>query len=132
VANLLSNAVKYSPAGGRVTIEIDQVEPQLAVLRVQDEGIGISLADRDRVFEWFARGENARQSQIRGTGIGLAGVKQIVELHGGSVSVESDVGSGSTFTLSLPLDPRARGRDDAPPLATSSPGSGLDAVTPRR
>jgi len=115
VANLLSNAVKYSPAGGRVIIEIDQPAEDLAVLRVRDEGIGIPPEDRKRVFEWFTRAENAKQTKIRGTGIGLAGVKQIIELHGGSVSVDSDVGMGSTFTLQLPLDPSGRGAAHARP-----------------
>jgi PAS domain S-box-containing protein len=105
VSNLLSNAVKYSPAGGRVqvTLERAQVEDTaLALLRIEDEGIGIAPDELTRIFDWFSRAENARQSGIPGTGIGLAGAREIVTQHGGSISVESTEGRGSTFTVSLP------------------------------
>lgn len=93
------------------------------MFRIQDDGIGIPEADQARVFEWFARGENAKQTKIPGTGIGLAGVKQIVEQHGGSISVESRPGHGSVFTVVLPTGRHAEprdsrlGRDRLPPRA---------------
>jgi signal transduction histidine kinase len=109
LANLLNNAVKYSPAGGEITLTVrpDTVagEPW-AVLMVRDQGIGIPAADLARIFERFQRARNA-EGQIRGTGIGLAAARQVVEQHGGQISVESQEGQGSTFTVRLPLVPAA-------------------------
>jgi signal transduction histidine kinase len=70
---------------------------------VSDRGIGIAEHDRERIFDWFARGGNA-ESMSRGIGIGLAGSRSIVEQHGGTLSVESELGAGSSFTIELPLD----------------------------
>lgn len=102
VENLVANAIKYSPEGGVVSIELDLEPPERAVLRVRDEGVGIPEADRERIFEWFTRGENVKGS-FKGSGIGLAGARQIVQQHGGTVDVQSEVGRGSVFTVSLPL-----------------------------
>lgn len=99
--NLLSNAVKYSPVGSKVRVTLAR-EDNRAVVRVIDRGVGIPDRDRDRVFEWFARGRNV-EGTVRGTGLGLAGVRQIVAQHGGTVTVESEEGVGSTFTVELPL-----------------------------
>lgn len=111
LANLLSNAVKYSPDGGPILVEVAATRvgngAAWAVLTVRDHGIGIPAADLPHVFERFRRGANA--GQIVGTGIGLAGAKQIVEQHGGTIAVVSDEGIGSAFTVRLPLDPDARG-----------------------
>jgi len=100
--NLLGNAVKYSPAGGTVTVRIAR-EGGWALLAVRDEGIGIPAADLPHVFERLRRGGNV--GGIGGTGIGLAGVKRIVEQHGGTIAVESEEGVGSVFTVRLPLAP---------------------------
>lgn len=111
VNSLLSNAIKYSPNGGTVRVDLDSVDDEggaWAVLRVGDEGIGVAEADRARVFEWYSRGENARRTAIQGSGIGLAGARDIVEQHRGSISVESEEGKGSVFTVRLPLSPRIR------------------------
>jgi signal transduction histidine kinase len=102
--NLLDNAVKYSPRGGavQVTIGVDGIANELmAVLRVIDCGEGIPPSDLPRIFERFHRGRNV--GRIPGTGIGLAGVQRIVELHNGTISADSQVGTGTTFTLRLPL-----------------------------
>lgn len=72
------------------------------LLRVTDEGIGIPAKDGAKVFDWFSRARNARRIGISGVGIGLAGVRNIVELHGETISVESVAGEGSTFTVRLP------------------------------
>jgi PAS domain S-box-containing protein len=121
--NLITNAVKYSPRGGVVRIAVgkenspesegvdvnsDDVEQvnggsKRAVVTVQDEGMGIPASDLPHVFEWYHRGANVRDT-IQGTGIGLAGAKQIVEQHGGSITAESREGQGATFTVLLPLD----------------------------
>lgn len=100
--NLLDNALKYSPRGGAIELTIG-VEDGIAVLAVRDVGEGIPAADLPFVFERFRRGRNV-DGRIPGSGIGLAGVKRILELHHGSISVESQVGQGSTFTVRLPLD----------------------------
>jgi PAS domain S-box-containing protein len=103
VSNLVSNAIKYSPQGGKVEIELEAAAREVAVLRIRDQGIGIPQADLQRVFEWFGRADNAARSKIAGTGVGLAATKQIIEQHGGVISVDSSVGRGSTFIIELPL-----------------------------
>src|SRR5262249_37818647 len=83
----------------------------VAEIRVSDPGVGIPEADLPRIFERFQRGSNVER--IPGTGIGLAGARQIVEQHGGTISVESDEGSGSTFTVHLPIEPARMDRSRA-------------------
>jgi signal transduction histidine kinase len=105
VGNLVSNAIKYSPEGGEVRITVAREECDgagWAVLTVQDQGVGIPQEDLPRIFERFYRASNVA-SQIAGTGIGLAGAKQLVELHGGSIEVHSVPERGSTFVVRLPL-----------------------------
>ncbi|MEO8285007.1 MAG: PAS domain S-box protein [Chloroflexota bacterium] len=115
--NLISNAVKYSPQGGVVKISIGyekgsftqetdeasdgQTEGGVAVLTVEDEGMGIPADDLPHVFELYRRGANVR-GVIGGTGVGLAGAQQLVEQHGGRITVASQEGVGSTFTVLLP------------------------------
>lgn len=98
--NLLSNAIRYSPTGSSVRLELREDDGQ-AVLSVSDEGIGIAAEERERIFEPFYRAPNAQS--ISGTGLGLNIVKECVTLHGGTISVTSAVGKGSTFTVRLPL-----------------------------
>jgi signal transduction histidine kinase/CheY-like chemotaxis protein len=100
VANLLANAIKYSPAGGEVVVSID-VNSESAVLTVRDEGLGIPATDLPHIFERFHRGSNVER--ISGTGIGLASAKDIVERHGGTISVTSVEGQGTTVAVHLPL-----------------------------
>jgi signal transduction histidine kinase len=99
--NLLDNAIKYSPRGGTVEVAISS-EVGFAVLRVTDRGEGIPSADLPHIFERFHRGGNV-EGRIPGTGIGLAGVHRIIELHAGTISVESQIGAGTRFTIRLPL-----------------------------
>jgi PAS domain S-box-containing protein len=103
--NLLGNAVKYSPQGGEIGVEV-AAEDGAAVLTVRDHGVGIPAADLPHVFERFWRAGNV-EGRIAGTGLGLAGAKDIVEQHGGTIAVESAEGRGSTFTVRLPLNPGA-------------------------
>ncbi|MFN8064610.1 MAG: HAMP domain-containing sensor histidine kinase, partial [Vicinamibacterales bacterium] len=98
-ANLIDNAVKYTPAGGRVQVDVDRVGDR-AVLRVKDNGIGIPGEELPRIWERLFRGDSSRTA--RGLGLGLSFVKAIVEAHGGTVDVASTPGSGATFTVSLP------------------------------
>jgi PAS domain S-box-containing protein len=100
LSNLLSNAIKYSPNGGLVQLTIDKHGESLR-FQVQDSGIGIPVTDQQHLFELFQRATNV--STIPGTGLGLAIVKQCVDLHGGDISVQSAVGEGTTFTVTLPM-----------------------------
>ncbi|MDG1203984.1 MAG: ATP-binding protein [Pseudomonadales bacterium] len=102
VDNLLDNAVKYTPAGGRVDVQLTAVAEQIC-LQVADTGIGIDNLAQQRIFERFYRVDKARSRDLGGTGLGLSIVKNIVEQHGGSVQLESELGAGSTFTVVLPL-----------------------------
>jgi PAS domain S-box-containing protein len=100
--NLLQNAIKYSPAGGLVSIVIEQRE-QTACIAVTDQGIGIPQHALPRLFERFYRATQADTGGIGGLGIGLYVVKELVMLHGGTITVTSTEGVGSTFTICLPL-----------------------------
>jgi signal transduction histidine kinase len=101
--NLLDNAVKYSGEARSVELSTE-LRGNRVEWRVRDQGIGIPAAERRLVFQRFFRGDAARSAGIRGTGIGLAMVQQIAAAHGGSVSVESEPGAGSVFTLSIPCE----------------------------
>jgi signal transduction histidine kinase len=105
ISNLLSNAVKYSPGGGEIRVLIERMEPEgWAMLQVSDEGIGIPDADLPHIFEGYHRGRNA-VGRMNGMGMGLPGVRQSVEQHGGTVAVESWEGRGTTVLVWLPLQP---------------------------
>lgn len=111
VSNLLDNAVTYSPDGGDVRVTLaraDQSEPE-AVLTVRDAGLGVPAADLPDIFDRFHRGRNVAD-RIPGVGMGLAGARQIVEQHGGTIAVESEEGLGTTVTVRLPINPP---RDDS-------------------
>ena len=101
VRNLVDNAVRYSRRGGSVTVEVSSDGDEV-MLRVRDTGIGIPSRDIPRIFERFYRVDRARSRETGGTGLGLAIVKHIVENHRGRVEVESELGAGSTFRVSLP------------------------------
>jgi two-component system sensor histidine kinase SenX3 len=101
--NLIDNAVAYSPEGTRVVVATRQSDDDHVEISVTDQGIGIPEADLERIFERFYRVDPARSRQTGGTGLGLAIVKHVATKHGGEVKVWSKEGSGSTFTLRLPL-----------------------------
>ena len=101
LSNLLSNAVKYTPAGS-VDVRL-QVQAPWAMLEVQDTGMGIPEAQISQIFAEFFRASNARRSQIPGTGVGLAGVKELVERFDGELELASEEDRGSAFTVRLPL-----------------------------
>jgi two-component system sensor histidine kinase/response regulator len=100
--NLISNGIKYTPSGGKVTVTLNE-ERGSAMGKVEDTGIGIAPEDQDQIFEEFYRTPQAKEMEARGTGLGLALVKRIVEGLGGTIEVESALGQGSRFTFRLPV-----------------------------
>lgn len=104
LANLLGNAIKYSPQGGQIVVSSAPEEQggSWAVLTVQDHGLGIPADDLPHIFQQFYRAANV-PAEVEGTGIGLASVRQIVELHRGTITASSAEGAGTTFTVRLPL-----------------------------
>ena len=106
--NILSNAMKYTPSGGSVTVSLEELpcdEPGYMIVRtrVSDTGIGMSQDYLTRIFEAFTREKNTTRSKIAGTGLGMSIVKRYVDLLGGTIQVESELGKGSTFTVTLKL-----------------------------
>jgi len=104
VLNLMTNATKFTPKGGNITLRARKRDTGL-VIEVQDTGIGIAKDEQARLFQPYSRLSADRQRHP-GLGLGLALAKQVVELHGGKIWVESEPGKGSTFSFSLPLDAR--------------------------
>jgi len=102
IRNLVDNAIRYTLSGGDVDVSL-RANDEDAELVVRDTGVGIPIKDLPRVFERFFRVDQARARATGGTGLGLAIVRHVAETHGGSVSVESQLGSGSTFTVRIPL-----------------------------
>jgi two-component system phosphate regulon sensor histidine kinase PhoR len=102
LSNLIDNALRYTPAKGAVCVRLNAAESR-AVLQVSDTGPGIPAGELSRVFERFYRVDKARARQTGGTGLGLAIVRHVAEAHGGTVRVDSELGRGSSFTVSLPL-----------------------------
>jgi PAS domain S-box-containing protein len=129
--NLLNNAVKFTPAGGRVCLQVQCNREQKHILfSVIDTGIGIAPEDQDKLFQAFVQIDSRLSRRYEGTGLGLVLVKRLVELHGGSVQVESEVGKGSCFRVILPWQPT-----QAPCASVSDsqlqPTSGVAASTDR-
>lgn len=99
-SNLLSNAIKYSPPHSQIYVDLKRTRQEV-IFRVQDQGIGISEQDQSQLFHAFHRGANV--GEVSGTGLGLAIVKQFADLHKGTITVESALNQGTTFTLSFPV-----------------------------
>lgn len=120
LSNLLSNAIKYSPPGSVIAVQVaqDHVRGD-AILTVRDQGVGIPGDDLPRIFERFQRGQNV--SRVQGTGIGLTTVSTVVQQHGGTISVESTEGEGTSFEIRLPTnsgrETAVDGPDEKPPQA---------------
>jgi signal transduction histidine kinase len=102
LSNLLSNAIKFTPEGGRVLLKVE-AGPECAIIKVIDTGVGIVADERELVFEKFRQGGNPLTREHAGTGLGLSIVRELSKLLGGEVSLHSELGRGSTFTVRLPL-----------------------------
>ncbi|HET9614520.1 MAG TPA: HAMP domain-containing sensor histidine kinase, partial [Candidatus Limnocylindrales bacterium] len=132
VTNLVGNAVKFTEPGGRVTIRVAPAADG-ATIEVRDTGVGIQPAELPRIFERFYRGSLANEARGSGSGLGLAIVRSIVDMHHGAVEVSSQLGAGTTFTVSLPADPRRAaepaepGDAPVPPIGTTSLGKMVDS-----
>jgi two-component system phosphate regulon sensor histidine kinase PhoR len=104
-ANLIHNSIKFTPGGGKVCVHLYRQAGKVE-FRIADTGIGISEEDQARVFERFYKADKSRQRSKEGSGLGLAIVKKIVEMHKGTIELESRLGAGTTFTVSLPAEPQ--------------------------
>jgi signal transduction histidine kinase len=118
---LVENAVKFTAKGDRVAI-VGRADDGHVILEVSDGGMGIPPSEQDRIFERFARVDDDRARETGGTGLGLAIIKAVVEAHGGSVSVSSEPGIGSTFALRLPgfTERQSREVEPEPPVNVPS------------
>ena len=135
LVNLLSNAIKFTPEGGSVTLATTcDVESESLMFSVRDTGIGIAAKDLSRLFSPFTQLDSKLSRQYAGTGLGLTLVLRLVEMHGGSVTVESEIGKGSCFTIRIPckgLENAIRGGNkDAVTISESSPANILSSNTP--
>jgi len=100
--NLIGNAIKYTPEKGRVQVGVEATEERLCI-RVSDTGIGISDTDQAHIFDKFYRAKDRRLAHITGSGLGLAIARELIRLHGGDITVDSELNKGSTFTLTVPV-----------------------------
>jgi DNA topoisomerase VI subunit B len=117
VSNLVGNALKFTPRGGSVQVTLGPHRQGGARIQVIDTGVGIDATELPHIFDRFYRGARASEARSSGSGLGLAIVRSIVEMHGGRIAVESRVGAGSTFTVTLPADPRTPAERAAATLA---------------
>ncbi len=129
ISNLLSNAIKFTPEGGTITLETAREDDEVRV-SVRDTGIGIAKADQARIFERFVQIDGSSSREFPGTGLGLALAKELIELHGGRIQVESEAGGGSHFWFRIPMNSvpvlaEPRGTGVAPAMAR--PFSGGDS-----
>jgi two-component system sensor histidine kinase BaeS len=123
VTNLVGNAIKFTPRGGRVTVQVRGEPDGSGTIIVSDTGIGIDAAELPRIFDRFFRGSRATEARSSGSGLGLAIVRSIVEMHGGTVTVESRLGVGTTFRVVLPPNPRPPSSSDSQRVVETSPAA---------
>ena len=140
LSNLLSNAVKFTPQEGRITLSVVAAGERMRLV-VEDTGIGIAPEDQERIFQAFTQVDGSLARQYQGTGLGLTLVKRFVEMHGGSIALESRPGAGSRFVVEIPAacetartspepgpDPRAAGAPGATPGAAGAAAREADLV----
>jgi signal transduction histidine kinase len=129
MTNLIGNALKFTIRGGSVRVTLSP-HPRGAQIQVIDTGVGIDAGELPHVFERFYRGSRANEARGSGSGLGLAIVRSVVEMHRGRVMVESRVGAGSTFTVTLPADPRTAVEAAASGAAPTPAAAGSAAPAP--
>jgi signal transduction histidine kinase len=100
--NLIGNAIKYTPAGGDVGVLIN-VEDERVLFEVSDSGIGVSAEEQEKIFDRFYRADDTRIAEVTGSGLGLALARDVIRLHGGDITIESEIDEGSTLSMALPL-----------------------------
>jgi two-component system, OmpR family, phosphate regulon sensor histidine kinase PhoR len=127
VTNLVGNAIKFTEAGGSVSVRVGPVPDGGAWIEVSDTGVGIEPDELPRIFERFYRGSRANEARGSGSGLGLAIVRSIVDMHHGSVEVVSRLGAGTTFTVTLPADPRRE--DEAAAASGAASGTASAAAS---
>ena len=131
--NLLSNAIKFTPEGGRIVVSVERDGRDELVLKVADTGVGIAEEDQVAIFEKFRQGKSvltggdAMTREYSGTGLGLSIVKELCKLLGGEITLQSELGKGSTFTVRLPWT-----RADQPKLDNTLASANLEDLKPRR
>jgi signal transduction histidine kinase len=125
VANLVNNAIKFTASGGAIAVDV-AATAEGAAIEVRDTGVGIDPAELPHIFERFYRGSQANEARGSGSGLGLAIVRSIVDMHGGTVEVESRLGVGSRFTVTLPRDPRLVAGTPAAERAAVASASDVD------
>jgi signal transduction histidine kinase len=132
LVNLLSNSVKFTPAGGQIAVTAGLAEraPGIAgpfgsagyfQISVEDNGIGIARELQDKVFDTFFQADSSASREYGGAGLGLSIVKSYIEAHGGEVAVRSDAGRGSTFTLTVPIEPLSAALEMPPAAVEIAP-----------
>ncbi|MDP9204459.1 MAG: HAMP domain-containing histidine kinase [Gemmatimonadota bacterium] len=121
LGNLISNAFKFTPRGGKVSLSVAPVE-DCVVVTVRDVGAGISAEHLPHIFDKFFQADNQAQAATKGTGLGLAIAREIVEAHGGEITVESRVGEGTTFVVTLPIEPLGARRRREPETVPEGAG----------
>ena len=119
VQNLSTNAIQYTKEGGKVTIEVN-VQPEWVIVGVRDTGIGISKEDLPRVWERFFQTKEAQTMRKAGFGLGLKISREIVQMHGGDMGIESELGVGSFFFFKLPIPKPPAAAAPEPPAPTMS------------
>ena len=133
VANLVANALKFTPRGGRVSVVVRPLATGAATITISDDGVGIAPDELPRIFDRFYRGTEGlaaarKATRASGSGLGLAIVKSIVDMHAGRIVVESLLGRGTSFTLTLPADPESLGDEAIEPAVAPQTSTSLISV----
>jgi signal transduction histidine kinase len=103
IGNITDNAIKYTPEQKQISVSLRHLDGEAIELEITDQGVGIAKADQGKLFQKFSRIPNSRSIMVGGTGLGLYWTKRIIQLHGGTISVKSRLGKGTSFTITLPL-----------------------------